>query len=280
MANVFRWIGYLVSGTVAAGLIASAVIYLASQPILDRRYPLPAVSVPAIPHDAQSIAEGERIAIVRGCTGCHDHLYGDVFADDSLLGTLVAPNLTQVLPHYSDEDLVRLLRYGLRHDGSRVYVMPSYMFHFLSDADMGRLIAYLRSVPPVTHKLPPNTFPLLTRFNTLRGVPGFEPIIEYTRDLPPYTDPGPPAVTPVYGRYLAVSVCSECHGTDLKGFPDETPDLVIAKGYSKEAFFRLMRTGVALGDRDLRLMSDVARSRFSHLSDDEVAAIYAYLQSR
>ncbi|HSC47546.1 MAG TPA: hypothetical protein VLG68_05630, partial [Gammaproteobacteria bacterium] len=103
---VFRWIGYLVTGAALAASLAYGYFYFAAERVLDRRYPLPAVTVPPIPKDAAALAEGERIAILRGCTGCHDRLYGDVFDDEFLLGTLVAPNLTEVLPRYSDEDLV------------------------------------------------------------------------------------------------------------------------------------------------------------------------------
>ena len=41
-----------------------------------------------------------------------------------------------------------------------------------------------------------------------------------------------------------------------------------------------MRTGKALGDRELEMMSGVARGRFVHLRDDEVRDLYAYLRDR
>ena len=41
-----------------------------------------------------------------------------------------------------------------------------------------------------------------------------------------------------------------------------------------------MRTGNALGDRELPMMSGVARGRFAHLSDDEVRDLYAFLSER
>jgi len=49
--------------------------------------------------------------------------------------------------------------------------------------------------------------------------------------------------------------------------------------YREEEFQSFLRTGVATGGRELPLMSDVARSRFSHFADDEVRALYAYLTS-
>ena len=38
-----------------------------------------------------------------------------------------------------------------------------------------------------------------------------------------------------------------------------------------------MRTGVALGGRELGLMSDVSRGRFVHMTDDELNALHAVL---
>lgn len=71
-----------------------------------------------------------------------------------------------------------------------------------------------------------------------------------------------------------------CHGGDLRGSPDgSTPALAIAAAYTLDEFARLMSTGVALGDRELDLMARVARGRFAHFTDDEVAAVHAYLQT-
>jgi hypothetical protein len=40
-----------------------------------------------------------------------------------------------------------------------------------------------------------------------------------------------------------------------------------------------MRQGRGLGDRDLGLMSEVARGRFSLMSDEETRALRAYLRT-
>jgi hypothetical protein len=41
-----------------------------------------------------------------------------------------------------------------------------------------------------------------------------------------------------------------------------------------------MREGVPLGGRDLEMMDDVARARFSLFSDEEVGDLYNYLHVR
>ena len=84
------------------------------------------------------------------------------------------------------------------------------------------------------------------------------------------------------GRYLAKVVCSGCHGSDLRGdsTPDFTsPDLRIVAAYSPEAFAALMRTGMALGDRKLGLMREVALTHFVLFTDAEIAALYRYLHA-
>jgi mono/diheme cytochrome c family protein len=82
------------------------------------------------------------------------------------------------------------------------------------------------------------------------------------------------------GRYLALSICSECHGPDLSG--DETPDFVapalgVVAAYSLEEFRHLMRTGEPIGGRELGLMRVRAQRGLSHLTDSEIEALYEYL---
>ena len=58
------------------------------------------------------------------------------------------------------------------------------------------------------------------------------------------------------------------------------PDLTIAGAYDASAFTTLMRTGVPPGGRKLKLMGQIARDDFSHMTDAEIAQVYAYLQAR
>ncbi len=58
------------------------------------------------------------------------------------------------------------------------------------------------------------------------------------------------------------------------------PDLVVVAGYDEAAFASFLRTGIALGGRELPMMSGVARGRFAHLRDDEVRDLYAFLSER
>jgi mono/diheme cytochrome c family protein len=93
---------------------------------------------------------------------------------------------------------------------------------------------------------------------------------------------GAPADPPGRGADLGMNACRECHGQDLNGRPevDNAPSLVVVKGYSAEQFARLMHDGVGVGEREFGLMTPTAKARFSHLSPDEVQAVYEYLRSR
>ncbi len=95
----------------------------------------------------------------------------------------------------------------------------------------------------------------------------------------------PPAATneaAAFGRYLARTICAECHGSDLRGSsnPDFTsPSLQIVAAYSPEAFTELLRAGAALGGRTLPVMGPRARENLSQLTDAEITALYGYLHA-
>ena len=52
-----------------------------------------------------------------------------------------------IVPNYTDAQLITLLRQGVKPDGTSVYFMPSEMIRHLSDEDLARVIAWVRSVP-------------------------------------------------------------------------------------------------------------------------------------
>ena len=58
------------------------------------------------------------------------------------------------------------------------------------------------------------------------------------------------------------------------------PDLMVRGGYSLAQFRALMHDGETPAGRELGLMSLTARQSFSHFTDAEVGALYAYLAAR
>ena len=88
-----------------------------------------------------------------------------------------------------------------------------------------------------------------------------------------------------FGRYIVRSTCAECHGMNLQGGQPNAqsrprPDLrTVISAYDEAAFARLLRSGKAVGDREVGLMSEAARGRYLHFTDDELRAVYHYLRA-
>jgi cytochrome c553 len=279
MRHLFRWTLRISLALVGFVVLAYGAVYAISRHSVRRVYrePLADLSPPA---DSASIAEGRRLARLRGCSGgCHGReIEGGVFIDDPLLAKVVAPNLTAAVRRYSNGELARIIRRGVRPDGRSVVAMPSEMFSALSDTDLGKILAYLHSVPPLPGPDPEVRLAPLARLGLVLGKYHTAAELVHRADSLTSTYPSG-ADSAAVGAYLARTVCTECHGLDLRG-GERAPDLRIAAGYSLEAFTRLLRTGKASGDRELQLMSRVARSRFTHFSDAEVRALYQYLLAR
>jgi len=126
MRRILKWLGLGLGALVVLALGAAAFIYLVSEQMTRKTYNLPLSSI-AFPTDSLVLTEGQRLATVRGCfNGCHgERLDGGVFVDQPLLAHIVAPNLTQVVAQYTDAELERVIRHGVRRDGRSTLGMPS-----------------------------------------------------------------------------------------------------------------------------------------------------------
>jgi cytochrome c553 len=226
---------------------------------------------------AALVKHGERLTHVLGCTGCHGgDLQGMRFYE------LYASNLTRELPNYSDAQFDRMLRTAQRPSGKVVWAMPSHIFQHLSGADEKALLAYLRTLQPGGIPTQP-MLPLQPETKAMLAKGLIKPEAQMVRET---KDQLPVDVGPQYalGRYITSATCAECHGPKLEG--DSTsnpkiPNLIVAGGYSRTDFERLITTGVPTPNRTLNeMMSGVAKTRFSHLTPHERDALYAYLKAR
>ena len=268
--------GAVMLAVAALLLAAAAVLYFGSAWKLRQLPNVPAtVSVPS----GGDTVEGARLAAILGCPSCHGpDMAGETNCyEEPGRFRVNCPNLIEARSRYSDRDFVILLRHGRKLDGALVDFMPWDMYAHLTDRDLADVIAFVRSAPSVEKPVQPKTdYAWVTRWQILRGE------YPHMNDLADYdTTPREGAIE--RGRYLASIACPECHAPDLNGYPgDSAPGLLIAKAYSPEAFSRLMHTGVTLAGTESAtgLMSNVARARFSHLHDDEIAALKAYLDQR
>lgn len=290
--RILKWVG--IGALVVVILLVGAVslLYLRGQSRFQQTYAVPDDAV-TIPSQAASFERGQHLAALL-CSGCHgENLAGTDFFDDQSLGVIHASNLTSgqggIGTVYTDADFVRVLRHGVRPDGTSVFVMPAKDFHYLSDQDLGSLIAYLRTAPPVDQTWGPKHFTLLG--NVLIGLGVFDNLM--MAEQIDHTGPRPAApaigVTREYGGYLVrLNGCRQCHGQQLSGgkvddptinmlSPNLTPGSELAT-WSEADFVQTLRTGVTPGGRSL---SEVMPWKLygSQMSDDELQAVFRYLQS-
>ena len=270
MKRFLKWTAVSILGIF---VVAALAITGLSEYRLRQKFDIPATPV-AVLADSAALVRGRHLYETRGCEGCHGPgAAGQVFFDEPMLARLVAPNVPERIRSYSDPELARLLRHGVRPNGRGVAVMPSSMFYNLDDGDLGALIGYLRTLPvKETAPLPSTSMRPLARLGLAIGQYNLEPAT-IVHDAPRPAN-GPDAAA--RGQYTAMSSCVECHGQRLEGAMG-APALMVVQAYTAPEFTRLMREGVPRDGRKLDLMARAATGRFAKFTDDEVADLYAYL---
>lgn len=121
--------------------------------------------------DAQA-ARGKYLANLGGCLDCHTPGYffgkpdmtrylggSDVGFQVGDLGVFVGPNLTPDketgLGSWTPEQIATALTTGVRPDGRILApIMPWRALANMTKPDVQALVAYLQSLPPVSHKVP------------------------------------------------------------------------------------------------------------------------------
>jgi mono/diheme cytochrome c family protein len=286
MRRLFKWIGVLV-GVIAVAIVGLiAYVYVASRSVMARTYAVTAPQVP-IPSDPASIARGKYLAEkVALCTDCHgSDLGGKVVEDNAALGRLVGANLTRGpggLPaDYSDQDFVRVLTHGVKRDGRSVVFMPVADYLFTAD-DLGAIVAYVKSVPPVDRTLPTMSVgPLARALGLFVGFPlASASAIDHGQ---PRLAARPNAADGVAsGKYLVSTAgCYGCHTPQLTGGAGPPPGgsnitPVGIGAWSERDFITALRThrrpnGSAINEAMPRAYGD--------MSDEDLGRIYAYLRT-
>jgi mono/diheme cytochrome c family protein len=223
------------------------------------------------------VAEGERAFHIFGCWGCH-HDAGNVLFEAPHVGRLIAPNISRRAAVYSDDALVRLIRHGVKQDGTTAIAMPAAELGRMSDQDVAAVVSYVRSLPQRTDAVTSSTQwgPL----GYLALAAGKMPL---SAAIAPAIDPPVTRPKDDEGDYLVGAICRGCHELDAphdNGFGMKTPPLrAMAKAYSPEEFHNLMRTGEGSGGRDLGVMTRIAKTGFSYFTDSEIEAVHRYLTS-
>ena len=131
------------------------------------------IAAPMVSASAQSPVErGKYLVGIAGCNDCHTPGYflgkpdmarflggSEVGFEIPGLGVFHGPNLTPDkatgLGGWTDEQIATALTKGARPDGRMLApIMPWHAFATLTPSDVGAIVAYLRSIPAVSNKVP------------------------------------------------------------------------------------------------------------------------------
>ncbi len=292
MKKVLKWIGIVLGALVGLVLLAGITLHLIGRSRFENSPNVPLKPV-AVPTDAEAIARGQYLARhVSLCTECHATQLqgGEVFIEGEMGVTLVTPNLTAgqggVGRTYTDADWEKAIRHGIGADGRTLVIMPSALYSHMSDEDLGALIAYLKSVPPVDNEVKKREigFPGTILFGFL----AYDDVAQVGRIDHDAVGRSSPAVGPTaaYGEYLTyIAGCRECHGRNLAGNfqedagpmgPNLTPTGLPGR-LSQADFINLIQTGMR--PDNTQLSEDMPWASYSGMNPTELEALWAYLSS-
>jgi mono/diheme cytochrome c family protein len=287
--RVLRWIGLLVVVVLAVAAVGFGIVVVASNRELDARV---AVAPPSPTLGHGDVERGRHLFnAVSGCVVCHGaDGGGGPFITDASMAVLNAPNLTRgnggVGSRYSDADYDRAIRRGVRPDGTRLLIMPSWDFARYGDNDAASVIAYIRSLPPVDRVTPRVKLGPVGRILIATKKLPFDAVRIADEGPPPTTVP-PPMQMVAYGEYLArVGGCMGCHGAHLSGGhlagpPDVPPAANITRTgigrWSAADFIITLTKGRDPSGHQLNPF--MPWRTISQMTDIELEAIYDYLMS-
>jgi mono/diheme cytochrome c family protein len=287
MRKVVRWLGLALGGLLSLVILTSVVLGVTGGARLHQTRDIQAEAI-TIPDDEAALARGEHLVEVMCAGSCHgDDLSGQVMFESPVVGAIYTANITVVGQTHTDADLVRAIRHAVGQDGRQLVFMPAEMFVHLSAEDLGAVIGYLKTVPPVEHVVPEPRLTFLGRILLAMGLFGEVFSAEYIDHDQPF--PAMPVIgaNVEYGEYLA-RLCAICHGADLAGGqpvfdPQSPPAPSLTAGgrlalYSEDGFIQTLRTGVTPYNYELDPLF-MPWEDFGRLDDDELRAIWLYLQS-
>ena len=280
----------------AAGLAALGAAGLAAGAWLGERKLQRHVDAPrhdvALPTDDASLARGRYLFESRGCAECHGaDGTGRVVIDDGGFH-VKAPNITAgaggVVAHYTGSDWVRTIRHGVKPDGRPLIVMPSDDYARFTDADVGALVAYARSLPPSPGEAAVIRIPPLVRTLYAAGaIRDAAEKIDHARDP---AQVAPHDGSPEHGAYVA-GMCQGCHGAHFSGgkIPGAPPawpaaanltpgaGSALARYPDERAFVAMLRSGKRPdGSAVSAVMPFPSLAR---IDDADAAALYTYLRT-
>lgn len=258
--------------------------------------------------DEALLARGDYLVNgIVACGNCHSSKTpnGDFIEGMEMAGGFVieepafrayAPNVTPDtrtgIGGWTDEQIVRAVREGIRPDG-RVLGPPMAfeVYRRISDSDIKAIVAYLRSIPAVENEVP------LTTYNVPLP-PNWGPALDEVPDVPREDKVA-------YGEYLfgPLGHCSECHTPLVRGQFDRsrngaggnvfvnpvgrnftavssniTQHTEIGLGdWSDEEIKRAIAKGISQDGR--QLLQFMGFSYYENITEEDLDAIVAYMRT-
>lgn len=252
------------------------------------KQPVPSFDGSSYSTHSAKVLHGRRLATVFGCSSCHGPDYTGVNFGEMIpvVKGLWATNISLTLPTMTDAELETLLRRGVHPTRDEIYLMPSKQTQFLTDRDMGALLAYLRTIPPKGQPTPPpppgfkEAVGARLPDDYWRWKPGMARNYHTSAEEVDYfaANQAPPAgetADLAQGHYIALTVCSACHGAALDGRGEDAGGIEAARHYTDAQFNRLLTDSVSSDGRKLKM-----EWGFGHevipLTPSEKSAVAAY----
>jgi mono/diheme cytochrome c family protein len=265
-----------------------------------------AAAVTPLEDSTDKLAHGRYLVeSIAGCGNCHTpHLPdGSLDPNKKFAGAFVikepvfeayarniTPDMETGIGSWSEDDIVKAMREGVRPDGRVLGPPMSFGFYrYMSDNDAHAIAAYIKSVPAIRNEVPPSSY----QIPLMAGPP-----VANVPDVPK-TD------KVKYGEYLAgpIGHCMDCHTTYVMGAIDMkqlghggnvysmpfgytwaavsaniTPDPMFGLGaWSDEEIKKTVRTGIARDGR--MLLPFMAFSLYAKVAESDLDAIVAYLRT-
>ncbi|MCL4744198.1 MAG: c-type cytochrome [Burkholderiaceae bacterium] len=237
---------------------------------------------------------GRYLFVTRGCAGCHGNQGGGrPVVDDGqgmrVVAPTIAPGPGSSVAGYAAADWDRVIRHGIKPDGTPVLIMPSEDTARLTDADLRSLVRHLGTLPPAARPVAAEVrlpFPVCIAY-ALGLMPDAAARIDHAAPAPAPVDDG---VSIEHGRYVA-DLCRGCHGEHLSGGrvpsgpPDwppaanltPGPDGLLPRYASLDDFRRLMRQGRRPDGSAIGAAMPIGS--LGALNDTDLAALHLYLRS-
>jgi len=250
MHPVLKWAGAIAVVTAVLVVMVPVFLYVASEAVIERRYPLPAIEEPAAP-SPKTVERGFHLAQISGCSDCH----GADFNGRLLKGAEPLRVWSSNLRLSASAHVGRRVPNGrcAGASASDATSLWANAFRRLRLYERRRCCGAPR-VPSRAGPRRPDQAPTRwdrgARLALLEG--RIVPAVLTVRDSPSSLDLGPRYDG---GRYLARISCGECHGTNLAGSLERNiPDLDVVSLYSRAAFFDLLRRGIGAHRRHIPAM--------------------------